>query len=122
MAWQIEFHPLFAAEVESYALDVRRSLFAMAELLADSGPQLRRPHCDTLVGSKHANMKELRFFADDGVWRIAFAFDPERQAILLTGGDKAGVKSQRFYKQLIKLADARFDEHLAAQRAGKGKK
>ncbi len=59
-------------------------------------------------------MKELRFSADDGAWRIAFAFDPLRQAILLTGGDKSGGASARFYKQLIKKADDRFDEHLAA--------
>jgi hypothetical protein len=60
-------------------------------------------------------MKELRCTADDGVWRIAFAFDPERKAILLTAGDKAGVNEKRFYKNLIAKADARFDQHLAAQ-------
>ena len=59
-------------------------------------------------------MKELRFRADGGVWRIAFAFDPERSAILLVGGDKSGVSSGRFYKRLIKRADARFDQHLEA--------
>lgn len=50
--------------------------------------------------------------ADGGVWRIAFAFDPARAAILLVGGDKSGVASGRFYKGLIKRADARFDQHL----------
>lgn len=115
MTWQIDFHPRFADEVELWPVDVQRGLLAMAELLGEFGPQLRRPHCDTLTGSRHANMKELRFFADDGVWRIAFAFDPERRAILLTGGDKSGVKTLRFYKQLISRADDRFDEHLAAQ-------
>jgi hypothetical protein len=68
----------------------------------------------TLSGSKHANMKELRFRADGGVWRIAFAFDSERAAILLVGGNKSGVSSGRFYKGLIKRADARFDQHLEA--------
>jgi hypothetical protein len=120
MAWTVAFHPRFAAEVDEYPIDVRRGLIAMAMLLADAGPQLRRPHCDTLAGSRHANMKELRFAAEDGVWRIAFAFDPERQAILLAGGDKAGVKSARFYKRLIAKADARFDEHLAGEFAPKG--
>lgn len=51
-----------------------------------------------------------------GVWRVAFAFDPKRQAILLVGGDKGGAGQRRFYKRLIKVADARFDEHLAALR------
>jgi len=58
-------------------------------------------------------MKELRFDAADGVWRIAFAFDPNRKAILLVAGDKSGVGERRFYRQLIAKADARFDAHLA---------
>jgi hypothetical protein len=57
-------------------------------------------------------LKELRFKAADGVWRVAFAFDPERQAILLVAGNKAGVSEKRFYKQLIEKADRRFDSHL----------
>lgn len=52
---------------------------------------LGRPYVDTLEGSKYPNMKELRFTADDGVWRVAFAFDPQREAIVLVAGDKAGV-------------------------------
>ena len=60
-------------------------------------------------------MKGLRCSADKGVWRIAFAFDPERKAILLTAGDKVGINRKRFYKRLIAKADERFDRHLAAQ-------
>ena len=59
-------------------------------------------------------MKELRLKAAGGVWRVAFAFDPERNAILLVAGDKAGVKEDRFYRRLIGLADARYDRHLEA--------
>ena len=58
-------------------------------------------------------MKELRFDADDGVWRLAYAFDPDRKAILLVAGDKSGVSSKRFYKSLIAKADARFEVHLS---------
>lgn len=65
-----------------------------------------------MAGSKDANMKELRFRADDGVWRVAFAFDPKRRAIILVAGDKAGVAQKRFYKSLIAKADARFAGHL----------
>ncbi|WP_371819454.1 type II toxin-antitoxin system RelE/ParE family toxin [Tolypothrix sp. PCC 7910] len=57
-------------------------------------------------------MKELRFTTDNGVWRAAFAFDPQRQAIVLVAGDKSGTSEKRFYKQLIKKADERFDNHL----------
>ncbi|WP_352609493.1 type II toxin-antitoxin system RelE/ParE family toxin [Mesorhizobium opportunistum] len=48
--------------------------------------------------SSFANMKELRFDADDGVWRVAFAFDRKRKAILLVAGDQSGVSEKRFYK------------------------
>ena len=61
-------------------------------------------------------MKELRFAADDGVWRVAFAFDPNRRAILLVAGNKAGVSERRFYRQLIKRSDDRFGRHLARLR------
>lgn len=87
---------------------------AKVELLKVLGPELRRPHADTLKGSKFANMKELRADTADSVLRIAFAFDPEREAILLCAGDKAGVNQRRFYKQLIARADALFTRHLAA--------
>jgi hypothetical protein len=58
-------------------------------------------------------MKELRFSAADGEWRVAFAFDPRRKAILLVAGDKSGGREKRFYRELIRKADERFDAHLA---------
>jgi len=58
-------------------------------------------------------MKELRFDAAGGVWRVAFAFDLNRTAILLVAGDKSGGSEKRFYRQLIDKSDARFDAHLA---------
>ena len=90
----------------------RMSYFAQAKLLETFGPSLGRPRADTLNGSRHANMKELRFQADNSVWRVAFAFDPKRQAILLVAGDKSGVSERHFYRQMIKKADERFDTHL----------
>jgi hypothetical protein len=77
-------------------------------------PQLGRPYPDTLKRSAHANMKELRFKAADGVWRVAYAFDSERRAILLVAGDKSGVSQARFYKIMIAKADRRFTQHLDA--------
>jgi len=58
-------------------------------------------------------MKELRFKAAGGVWRIAFAFDPEQKAILLVAGDKSCGSEKMFDRQLIRVADARFDRRLA---------
>lgn len=113
MNWTVELHPLFAEEFQSFSEAVQDGLLAEVVLLEGRGPQLNRPHVDTLNNSKHHNMKELRFTADGGVWRTAFAFDPQRKAILLVAGDKSGVSEKRFYKQLIQKADARFDDHLA---------
>ncbi|MBL4616941.1 MAG: type II toxin-antitoxin system RelE/ParE family toxin [Robiginitomaculum sp.] len=113
MKWTVEFHPAFEDEFDKFSDDVQDSILGRLELLARIGHQLARPYCDTLKGSRHANMKELRCDADNGVWRIAFAFDPDRKAIVLTAGNKAGANQKRFYKTLIKTADTRFDEHLS---------
>ena len=112
MPWTVLLHSDFAEEAQAYSLEVRREIAAMVALLQQFGPQLKRPRCDTLNGSKHANMKELRFDAADGVWRVAFAFDPNRQAVLLVGGDKSGVSQKKFYKALVRAADKRFDDWL----------
>jgi hypothetical protein len=92
--------------------ELQDELLAHAKLLSELGPNLGRPTVDTLKGSRHANMKELRFAWSDEVWRVAFGFDPQRQAILLVGGDKGGANQRRFYKRLIAVADDRYDGHL----------
>jgi len=109
-----EFEPEFRALHE----DVRTEILALSIVLAQFGPQLGRPRIDTLKDSRHANMKELRFSAADGEWRVAFAFDRRRKAILLVAGDKSGGSEKRFYRELIRKADERFDAHLT--RIGKG--
>ena len=86
------------------------------------GPALGRSSVETRNGSKHANMKEIRFKAGDGVWRFAFAFDPKRHAVVFCGGDKSGVSEKRFYERLIDKADARFDTHLTALKAAEVQK
>ena len=77
------------------------------------------PAWDTLKGSRHANIKELRLSAAGGEWRVAFAFDPKRKAILLVAGDKSGVSERRFYRELIRKDDDRFDTHLARPKRGR---
>lgn len=112
MKWAVTNHDDFDAEFDALPEAVQDALLAVALVLADMGPVLGRPHVDTLEGSRYPNMKELRFDADDGVWRVAFAFDPARKAILLVAGDKSGVAQRRFYKTLIAKADTRFANHL----------
>jgi hypothetical protein len=102
----------FEPEFQALHVDVQNEILALAILLRQFGPQLGRPRVDTLKDSRHANMKELRFDAQDGVWRVAFAFDPKRRAILLIAGDKSGGSERRFYRELIRRADGRFDAHL----------
>ncbi len=114
MQWSIVNHEAFDPEYQALPGAVKVALLAHLNLLRTFGPALGRPHVDTLAGSRYRNMKELRFDAADGVWRVAFAFDPERRSIVLVAGDKAGVAQKRFYKALIAKADSRFAEHLAA--------
>jgi hypothetical protein len=109
-----EFKPEFDALHE----DVRTEVLALSLVIQEFGPQLGRPRVDTLKGSRHAHMKELRFSAAGGEWRVAFAFDPRRRAILLVAGDKSGGSERRFYRELIRKADDRFDAHLARIRRG----
>jgi hypothetical protein len=122
MSWTVAFHMDFDPEFMRLPVTVQQMILSRAELLKETGPQLGRPHVDTLSGSKHSNMKEIRFRADDGVWRIAFAFDVKRRAILLVGGDKAGVSQDKFYRNLIEIADRRFDQHQKAVAAEKEKR
>lgn len=111
--WVVEIGDEFTPEFNVLPEEVQDELLAKIRLLQQFGPQLGRPTVDTLNGSKHANMKELRFKAADGVWRAAFAFDPKRKAVVLVAGDKSGGSEKQFYKDLIAKADARFDRHLA---------
>ncbi len=120
MTWEVRLHSAFEDEVLALERDVRVAMFAAAKLLADFGPQLGRPHADTLKRSRHANMKELRFEAADGEWRAAF--DPERKAIMLVAGDKSGGSQKRFYRSLIAKADSRFSDHLESLESGKKEK
>jgi len=116
MKWNVLLFDEFDVEFTAFPRDVQTAMLAKARMLEHFGPQLGRPYVDTLEGSKHANMKELRFDADDGVWRAAFAFDPHRQAVILVAGDKSGISEKRFYRSLIAKADKRFDDYLAQQK------
>jgi len=119
--WVVELGDEFQPEYDELPEEVQDELLAMTRLLQQFGQQLKRPHAYTLNGSRHANMKELRFDAADDVWRVAFAFDPRRKAILLIAGDKSGSSEKRFYREFISKVDDRYDAHLARLKK-KGKK
>jgi len=105
--WDVEYTEEFGAWWEDLEPDDQERLAAAVELLEKLGPSLGRPLVDTLKGSKHPNMKELR----PGTVRVLFAFDPRRTAILLLGGDKSG-HWKDWYVEAIPEADRLFDDHL----------
>ena len=86
VGWVVEIGDEFKPEFFALKEDVQSEILALSRLLQQFGPQLGRPRVDTLNGSRHANMKELRFSAADGEWRVVFAFDRKRRAILLAAG------------------------------------
>lgn len=121
MGWIVAIGDEFEAEFDDLHDDGRTEILAMSRLLQRFEPQLGRPRVDTLKGSRYANMKEIRFSAADGEWRVAFAFDTKREAILLVAGDKSGSSEKRFYRRLVRNADERFEAHLDRLKK-KGKK
>lgn len=116
--WSIDYA---LVEVWLKALDEGsyEQVVAALEVLAEHGPNLGRPLVDTVSGSRHRNMKELRPGSSGRTeLRVLFAFDPERQAIMLVAGDKSG-DWKKWYSKNIPLADQRFDAHLDGLRRGK---
>lgn len=112
--WDVEVTDQFAEWWDILSFEDQQTVKPAVDMLAQGGPSLGRPLVDTIKGSRHANMKELRA----AMFRVLFAFDPKRTAILLIGGDKRnntqGARGwQDFYTQMIPLADDLFDEHLS---------
>ena len=112
--WEVEYTDEFGAWWDQLGADEQEAIAASVELLRQLGPQLPRPYADTVNGSRHSNMKELRTQYAGRPLRTLFAFDPRRSAILLIGGDKTG--DDRFYERMIPFADHLYDVHLATLR------
>jgi hypothetical protein len=108
--WDVEYTDEFGQWWETLTLVEQASLEAGVRLLEQFGPRLSRPHADTVNGSRHSNMKELRTQCKGRPLRTFFAFDPRRSAILLIGGDKTG--DDRFYERMLPLADKLYDDYL----------
>jgi hypothetical protein len=92
------------------SMKMSRTAFISVRLLQELGPYLKRPHADTVAGSKYSNMKELRCQHEGRPYRVLYAFDPRRIGILLIGGDKSG--NPRWYEDYIPKADAIYEQHL----------
>jgi hypothetical protein len=89
----------------------KEAILIKVHLLVEFGPELSRPHADTLHGSKTSNMKELRAKTNEHIFRITYYFNNKRQGILLTGGDKKGRDKKLFYKDLIRKAESLVEKY-----------
>lgn len=118
MAYKVIFHAAFVPEWKVLEIGLKEMVGEVLDHLEEDGPFLGRPEVDTLSGSRHANMKEIRVRFQRRVWRFAFAFDPAQSAVILCGGEKQGKNEARFYKPLIGKADDRFDVWLTEKSHG----
>jgi hypothetical protein len=110
MQWEVEYTDAFGAWWDSLTEAEQISVRASVQVLGERGPALGRPHVDSIKGSKFPNMKELRAQHSGEPYRILFAFDPRRTAILLIGGNKIG--NNRWYREFISKADKLYEAHL----------
>ena len=112
--WNIERTNEIAAWIVQLDDDAKEAIYKNLLILKELGPSLGRPYVDTIENSKHKNMKELRVQNKKRIFRIFFAFDPDRNALPLIGGDKRGDK--RFYQRMIPIADEIYDRYLKEKR------
>lgn len=111
MAWEVEATDQFVEWFAMLSSGEQDAIDFSVRLLIVYGPNLKRPYADTVRGSRHANMRELRSQSSGQPIRTFYAFDTRRTAILLIGGDKTG--DDRFYERMVPSADTLYDEYLA---------
>lgn len=116
MTWEVrltdEFEAWFLALSDTEQVDV----LAMLDVLEIMGPTLGRPQADTLKGTARVkNLKELRIQHAGKPYRVFYAFDPLRRAVVLCGGRKDGRRDKQFYRRMIKLAEAEFEKYLSSE-------
>lgn len=107
MSWEIDSTERFDEWFEALPAKKQQSVVSVVGLLREDGPALGRPAVDSIKGSRHSNMKELRA----GTLRVLFAFDPRRTAILLLGDDKRD-RWEKWYREAVPEADDLLDAHL----------
>ncbi len=114
MPWEVEFTDEFGKWWDGLTPAEQKSVDFSVSLLQAVGPRLKMPHSSGVVGSRHTHMRELRIQHEGRPYRVLYAFDPRRTAILLMGGDKTG--NDRWYDEYVPLADDLYDQHLRALR------
>jgi hypothetical protein len=114
MAWDIEYTDDFGDWWATLSEAEQEDVTAVVDLLEARGPQLGYPFSSEIRGSRHGHLRELRIQHAGRPYRVLYAFDPRRSAILLVGGDKTG--QDRWYTVAIPRADRLYAEHLATLR------
>jgi hypothetical protein len=110
MEWEVEYTDEFEHWWNRLSAEEQEDVRAYVKLLRENGPNLRYPYSSGVSGSKHDHMRELRIQHQGSPYRVLYAFDPRRTAILLIGGDKAG--QDRWYEIFVPLADRLYDDHI----------
>lgn len=110
MSYEVEYTDEFNAWWDGLSEPEQISITSVVLLLEGKGPHLGFPHSSGVVTSKHSHMRELRIQHQGCPYRVFYAFDPRRAALLLIGGDKTG--DDRFYETFVPIADRIYDQHL----------
>jgi hypothetical protein len=110
VSWDVEYTDEFGVWWETLTEGEQDAIDVVVRLLEARGPQLGYPYSSDVRGSRHAHLRELRVQHRGEPYRILYAFDPRRTAILLIGGKKSG--DDRWYDRFVPLADRLYDEHL----------
>ena len=110
MGWEVEFTDEFEHWWDALTEDEQDRVRTSVKLLMDFGPTLEHPHSSAIATSRHSHMRELRIQIGGRPFRVLYAFNPLRNAILLIGGDKTG--NRRWYEVFVPVADDLYDQHL----------
>ena len=110
MAWEVEGTDEFAGWFGDLNDGEQVNIGRVVELLVEHGPSLPFPYSSGIATSRHRHMRELRIQHEGRPYRVLYAFDPRRAAILLLGGDKTG--NDRWYDEHVPIADRAYDEYL----------
>ena len=111
MVWDVEYTDTFGQWWDTLSEEEQDSVTHYVGLLESHGPHLSFPYSSRVARSKHPHMRELRVQHEGRPYRVLYAFDPRRVAVLLIGGDKTG--NDRWYQEFVPRADRLYDEHLA---------
>jgi len=110
MEYGVEYTDEFKEWWDGLTAEEQNSVTSVVGLLEEHGPFLGGSHSSGIYGSRHGHLRELRIQYAGRPYRVLYAFDPRRMAILLIGGDKTG--DRRWYARMIPIADDLYDQHL----------